>query len=234
MRGLTEIKHPANGPKYSCVKAWRTQANEVFKRFLVNWTSAELGRVRIQIRRMGSAKGRRIKETTRSYQSATKAVFSLICQQPSCCLSAGSRQRRILRIDLMKWVKMLAEQGIQAHSKLAERIKEIYSYRISSITKCELFHPSLPEQWSPPFADAKKFSARPLSQSELEIIQSSPYIPGEGGIHDGGHFKAADVGNFLSPRWSVSGAMPIHVVFYHIKSNVLRHHPGSWEFPSDC
>lgn len=46
----------------------------------------------------------------------------------------------------MKWVKMLAEQGIQAHSKLAERIKEIYSYRISSITKCELFHPSLPEQ----------------------------------------------------------------------------------------
>lgn len=200
VKGLTEIKRPVNGPRNSCVKAWRTQAKEVFNRLLVNWTSTELGRVQTQIRRTGFAKGRRIKETTRSYQSASKAVFSRVCQQPSCCLSTGSKKRRILNINLMKWVQNTCRtrnSGTEQTCRENQRnlqLPNIFGYQMQAVPQY------LPQQWSPPLVDAKQFNAGPLSQEEWEITLSSPYMPGEGGIHDGGHFKAADVWKLFKPR----------------------------------
>lgn len=200
VKGLREIKRPVNGPKYSCVKAWRTQAKEVFNRLLVNWTSTALGRGQIQIWRMGSAKGRCIEETTRRYQSAPKAALSLICQQSSCWVSTGSRQRRILWINLMKWVQNSCKAR---NSGTEETCRENQrNLQLPNIFGCQRWTVPqyLPKQWSPPLADAKQFNAGPLLLKEWEITPSSPQMLGEGASITEVIPKQQMRGNFLSLR----------------------------------
>lgn len=156
VKGPKEIKHPVNGPKYRCVKVRRTQAKEVSNRLSVNWTSTELGRVQIQIRRMGAAKADTSKKLQEVTSQASKAAFGLVSQQASSCQCTGSRQRIILRINLMKWVQNICRTR---HSGTKQSCREnqgnlqlanVFSHQTWAVPQY------LPEQWSSPLVDAKQ------------------------------------------------------------------------------
>lgn len=152
VKGPKEIKHPLNGPKYRCVKVRRTQGKDVSNRLSVNWTSTELGRVQIQIRRMGAAKADTSKKLQEVTSQASKAAFGLISQQAS----TGSRQRIISRINLMKWVQNICRAR---HSGTEQSCREnqgnlqlanVFSHQTWAVPQY------LPEQRSSPLLDAKQ------------------------------------------------------------------------------